>query len=106
MAGQGTVSINAFNDPNGFTEIAAATIAAAAAGLIAGDLGLITDNTKMAVIQPNGGDVYWRDDGTDPTAIKGMLLTDGSVLQYTGKMNKIKFIKAAGTPKVDASFYK
>lgn len=106
MAGQGTVSIHAYNDPNGFSEIAAATIAAAAAGIASGDLGKIPNYTKVVYIQPQGGDVMWRDDGTAPTVIKGMLLQDGAVLEYSGNLSKLQFIKASGTPKIDMSFYK
>lgn len=102
MAGQGTVSIHAHNKPKGFVGIAAATINAAAAGI---PVASIPSNTKIAYIQPEGGDVKWRDDGVAPTAVIGMLLQDGAVMEYTGKLSDLQFIKASGTPKININFY-
>ncbi len=52
---------------------------------------------KAAILQSFGTqNVRWTDDGTVPTATKGMLLISGSEgLFYTGKLSKLKFIRTA-----------
>lgn len=100
MAGQGTVSVKAFESVLGFEIVAAATLAAAS-GLAA-----IPQDSKIAYIQVEGGDVKYRDDGTNPTAANGMRLYDGSVLEYSGTLSALKFILASGAPKLNVTYYK
>lgn len=57
-------------------------------------VGAIPPGTQVALITPEEADVRWRDDGTDPTASIGMLLTVGQTLTYNGPIEKIRFIQA------------
>ena len=59
----------------------------------------------FAIIQCNGGNVRWRDDGVAPTASVGMTLAAGAELDYTGDINNIQFILSSGTPIIDVSLY-
>jgi hypothetical protein len=99
MAGQGTVSIKAYEQPLGYEQILSAT--------------LVTPTqlnapayTKVAYIQVESGQVRYRDDGVDPTAAIGMLLVDGAVLEYAGDLSELTFIEESGTPKLNVSYYK
>lgn len=90
--------IDAYNESNGYVQVASV---AAATGV-----GAIPAHTKAVYIQPEGGDVRWRDDGADPTAAAGMILSDGQILKYIGKIADIKFIDIAGPAKLNVTFYK
>jgi len=90
--------IDAYNESLGYVQVASV---AAATGV-----GTVPAHTKAAYIQANGGDVRWRDDGVNPTAAVGMLLTDGQVMKYIGKIADLKFIDAGGTAKLEVTFYK
>lgn len=85
-----------YDKPLGYSQILCAT---------ATGLGTVPDGTKMAVIIPETQNVRFRDDGTNPTASVGMLLTANSVLFYRGTMSAIKFIEVTTTAKVNISFY-
>ena len=61
--------------------------------------------TRLAFIQAEGQDVRWRDDGTNPTASVGVLITVDSILSYTGNMSKIKFIEATAGAVLNISYY-
>jgi len=61
---------------------------------------------KLAMIQVEGADLRWRDDGTNPTNVVGMLLEDGDTLFYTvNDYTKFKMIQAAATATVNISYY-
>ena len=75
-------------------------------------------NATFALIEVEGvagtDSVRWRDDGTAPTSTVGMLVdaTNASTtspqpapFQYSGDLTKIQFIKAAGSPILNVSFY-
>lgn len=98
MAGQGTVSIKAFEKPLGYEQILTATLA------VATQLNKPA-YTKVAYVQVEGGQVRYRDDGVNPTAAIGMLLVDGAVLEYSGDLSTLKFITESGTPKLNVSYY-
>lgn len=98
MAGQGTVSIKAYENPLGYEQVLTATLAAAT------QLNKPA-YTKVAYVQVEGGQVRYRDDGTDPSAAVGMLLVDGAVLEYAGNLSTLKFITESGTPKLNVSYY-
>jgi len=83
--------------PNGFQQIASV---AASTGLTP------PDRSHIALIQPSGGDVRWRDDGVAPTATIGMLLADGVVFLYSGDLNAIRFILASGAPALNITYYR
>lgn len=97
---QGTVSINAYESPLGYETISAATMASAAT------LQSIKDNAKFVILQADGGDLYFRDDGTAPTTSSGMRLKDGVMFVYTGPLAKLKFIIVlSSTGKLNVSYY-
>lgn len=95
--------VTGYRRPLGYQQILAATLAASTpltlptplAGVIPG----------LAIIQVNGANVRWRDDGTAPTATVGMTLTDGSELDYVGDLTMIRFILVSGSPIIDVSYY-
>ena len=98
MAGQGTVSVKAYEKPLGYEQVLTATLAAPT-----------TLNppsyTKVAYVQVEGGQVRYRDDGVDPTAAIGMLLQDGAVLEYASGLSALTFITESGAPKLNVSYY-
>jgi hypothetical protein len=61
---------------------------------------------QYAVICVESQSVRWRDDGTDPTASVGEILTVGQNLVYDGKLSAIKFIEVTPSAKVNISYYK
>lgn len=60
---------------------------------------------NFALIIAETQNVRWRDDGVDPTASVGMLLTAGVPLQYDGDLSKIKFIEVTASAKLNISYY-
>ena len=66
----------------------------------------VPSGATMALIVPENQSVRWRDDGTDPTAGVGMLLTVNSSLNYDGDLNKIRFIEILASAKVNISYYR
>jgi hypothetical protein len=69
-------------------------------------VGSIPANTKLTLVQAEGQDVRWRDDGTDPTAGVGMLLEDGQTLVYNGNPTVLRLIQVTTTAKLNISFYR
>lgn len=65
----------------------------------------IPQGATLALIVPETQNVRWRDDGTDPTASVGMPIFVGASLSYDGDFNKIKFIEAAASAKLNISYY-
>lgn len=63
-------------------------------------------NTQIALIQPEGANVRWRDDGGNPTATIGMLLTAGSFLEYNGELGNLKFIQVSASATLNVNYYK
>ena len=66
-----------------------------ATGLSVGSLPGPAKDVRRIVIQPIGGSVRWRADGTAPTATTGLRLNDGDSLVYDGDPAKISFIEDA-----------
>ena len=61
---------------------------------------------QLALLQAEGQNVRWRDDGIAPTATVGMLLIAGSdPYPYDGVLTNIRFIQAAGGAILNVSFY-
>lgn len=53
--------------------------------------------TRRAIVQAEGGDLRWRDDGADPTATIGMRIPAGGEFRYDGAdMSVLKFFGANG----------
>jgi hypothetical protein len=89
---------NQFQNPVGYQQISAATLASSA--------GLTPPATAtMALISVDTANVRWRDDGTAPTAAIGMQLAAGQTFQYFGNLSAIKFILVAGLPVLNVSYY-
>jgi hypothetical protein len=87
----------------GFTQLTG--IDAAAKGLAQGTGGAIPTGSAYAIIQAEGQDVRWRDDGTDPTASAGQRLYAGDTLQYDLRLDRIRFIGAAAGAFINVTFY-
>ena len=73
------------------------------------------DNAVYALINVEGiagtDTVRWRDDGTAPTTTVGMLMNATGdqrwpPFRYEGDLTAIQFIKAAGSPIVNVSYYR
>jgi len=60
---------------------------------------------NCAMIQAEGDQIRWRDDGTNPTATVGMFIPSGSGIWYTGDFTKLKFIQQSGGGIINISFY-
>ena len=65
----------------------------------------VPGGATLAVIQAEGADVRWRDDGTAPTATVGMLLPAGAELRYTGALAALRLIQASAGATVNVSYY-
>ena len=59
----------------------------------------------FAIITPEGQNVRWRDDGTDPTASVGMPIYVGTSLLYDGNLANLRFINMVAGGKVNVSYY-
>jgi hypothetical protein len=94
---KGQAVIDGRRIPVGFQQITNLT---AAVGLT------VPEGALIALIQAETQSVRWRDDGTDPTAGVGNVITADSILLYTGKLSAIKFIQATATAKLNVSFYR
>jgi len=68
--------------------------------------GGIPVGAAYAMVQSEGANVRWRDDGTAPTALLGMPIYAGaSPLVFSNNLAAIKFIQVAPTATLDVSFY-
>lgn len=66
----------------------------------------IPAGSASAIFVPETQNVRWRDDGTDPTATVGMLLSVGQSLTYTGDaLGKLTFIETAASAKLNIAYY-
>jgi len=66
----------------------------------------VPDKTVLAIIQPTGQNVRWRDDGTDPTSTVGMRLVANDILFYAGKMGEIEFIQESASAVLIVTYYR
>ena len=61
---------------------------------------------RRVLLQAETQDVRWRDDGTDPTASVGMILTAGGApILYEGELDKIRFIQATAGAVLNVTVY-
>jgi hypothetical protein len=61
---------------------------------------------RWAYICAETATIRWRDDGTSPTASVGQPLFASTCFQYSGALNKIKFIASATPATLDVSYYR
>lgn len=61
---------------------------------------------RAALIQAEGQDIRWRDDGVDPDGTTGMLLVSETDMFYTGDLTKLRFIETAAGGILNVSYYK
>lgn len=67
----------------------------------------IPNGADFVLIQAETQDIRWRDDGPDPTATVGMLLKAGDPpFLYDGELDKIEFLEATASAKLNVAFYK
>jgi hypothetical protein len=71
--------------------------------------GAIPSNVAGALLQAEGANVRWRDDGTNPTETEGMLLVAGDKpTPYIGSQSDLARIKVTGAAAgaiLNVSFY-
>lgn len=60
---------------------------------------------SWAVLVAEAQIVRWRDDGTDPTASIGMTLAAGVPYEFTGDFDRLKFIEATASAKLNITYY-
>lgn len=65
----------------------------------------VPSGTEEAFIVCTGQTVYWRDDGTDPTATVGMPLVANQPFPYTGPIPRIKLIQSTATAVCNITYY-
>lgn len=59
----------------------------------------------FAIVQVQGGNIRWKDDGVAPTATVGLTLVQGQELDYIGDATMLQMISSSGTPIVDVCVY-
>ena len=94
-----TFAIISSGDPVGYVQQSVS----AAAGLSS-----IPSDANKAIIQPETGDIRYRDDGTAPTSSVGMYLFADNTLtiESLAMLNAIQLIAVSGTVTVNISYYK
>lgn len=60
---------------------------------------------RLALIQADGADLRWRDDGVDPTATVGMILRMDSELVYNGDLAALRVIAISGSPILNVCYW-
>lgn len=67
----------------------------------------IPSGARFVLMQAEGDDLRWRDDGTNPTASVGMLLEEGQSFLYDlGPLSNIKVIETTGGGILNVTYYK
>jgi len=63
-----------------------------------------SDRQRVALIQAEGADLYWRDDGTDPVDAVGggMKIVSDATFLYVGDITAVRVI---GTGTINVSYY-
>lgn len=65
----------------------------------------VPSGTVEAFILCTGQTVYWRDDGTNPTATVGMPLVINQPFPYTGSMPRLKIIETSPSATCNVTYY-
>jgi len=82
----------------GYQQVTAGTAAA-------GTALTVPIGARLALVYGGGTVSRWRDDGTNPTAEKGIPLAVDGVLRYEGELSRIKFIGEGGTATLNVAYY-
>ena len=83
-------------------------VAGAQMGLSVATLATLTvpSGATTALIQVEGANVRWRDDGTSPTASVGFLMYAGGAPQvFAGNLSAVSFIATTGSPTINVLYY-
>lgn len=83
-------------NPLGYEQLTGLTSAKALTG---------QSGARFCLIEVEGADVRWRDDGTSPTASVGMVIKADGGIVYSADPSKLKFIEVSATAKVNVSYY-
>ena len=85
---------NGFNAaPCGYKKL---TVSSTAVGFASNDFARTGVNALFLIVET--AQIRWRDDGTNPTATDGMLMSPGDPpFPYSGNPGLIKFIRVGGT---------
>ena len=65
----------------------------------------VPKGATYAVIQAEGADIRWRDDGTDPTASVGMVIASGDTLPFAARLGAVRFIQETAGGVLNISYY-
>lgn len=60
---------------------------------------------QIALIQAETQSIRMRDDGTDPDATVGFLISAGDVLEYDGDLRDVRLIETAASAKANILYY-
>jgi hypothetical protein len=60
---------------------------------------------RFAIVQVEGEDMRWRDDGVDPTIAIGMLLKNGAAMIYDGPLAALRFIQVSSGALINIAYY-
>jgi len=88
--------------PVGFQQLVCSGGTAAAVGLTVPNAARVADIS----VEGGGGNVRYRDDGTDPTSSVGMVVSGGTVVAYSSQLTAVKLISTSGSVTVDVSYYR
>ena len=66
----------------------------------------VPNGARLALIQAEAQNVRYRDDGVNPDANTGMLVTSGSDVWYIGDLSAVRLIETTASAKVNVSYYK
>jgi hypothetical protein len=66
----------------------------------------VPTGARVALLQAEGQNVRWRDDGVNPTATDGMLLKTTADRWYTGDLAALRLVETAASATVMVSYYR
>ena len=96
---QGSWVVDGQDVPNGYQQLVASDISSAVALTVPA-------GTRFAVLQAEGDDVRYRDDGVNPTGSVGMIIAVGTPVVYTANPTALKVIRESASSILNVSYYK
>lgn len=66
----------------------------------------IPPNVDLTILTIEDQSMRYKDDGTNPTTTKGVMLLVGRRMKYTSDPRNLSFIELAATATIQAAFYK